>query len=93
MANRSAGAVVARVMDEQEAASQERVELRCPSGKLFAMLVRDPAADRQLNRSLNLVEVSCSDCRRHQRAIGQQCTRVLHRFDFAGQLVETVIVK
>jgi len=68
------------------------VELRCPVGprRLFAKLrlsgVRPPVTQD------NLIELSCSDCRRSLRAEGKAVQFVLHRFDIVGMLIETVLV-
>lgn len=56
--------------------------MRCPANpsRLFARL-RGPVIVEG-----NLIEVSCRDCRRRPG------TRVLHRFDVLGNLVETIEV-
>lgn len=38
----------------------------------------------------NLIEFACSDCRRAYKQRGENLTLVLHRYDLAGTLVETV---
>lgn len=38
----------------------------------------------------NLMELACRDCAKALRAQGEDVSRVLHRFDFLGNLVETV---
>lgn len=72
--------------------SFREVELRCPTGprKLFAKLrlagLPTPVTDD------NLIELSCQDCRRRLRSEGRPVALVLHRFDIAGTLIETVVV-
>jgi hypothetical protein len=39
----------------------------------------------------NLMELACSDCRRFMRKDGENVALVLHRFDFLGEYVETVV--
>lgn len=71
-------------------------ELRCPFGprKLLAKIrLRGDGTVRVTEG--NLLELSCRDCthRARRRAFQEgtpEPTRVLHRFDVAGQLVETV---
>lgn len=70
----------------------ETIELRCDANprRLFAkLLVRETphVADG------NLLEFSCRDCRASLRASGAGAEVVLHRFDVAGELVETVVVR
>jgi hypothetical protein len=38
----------------------------------------------------NLIELPCDDCRSRLRKSGRLVRRVLHRFDLAGSLVETL---
>lgn len=39
----------------------------------------------------NLLELACRDCARNGRQFDPSVKRVLHRFNFAGELVESVI--
>lgn len=39
----------------------------------------------------NLMEFSCDNCRKRLRQEGRFVTHVLHRYDFVGRVVETVI--
>ena len=41
----------------------------------------------------NLIELACADCRVRLRKSGRPAARVLHRFDFAGDLVSTLVVE
>jgi hypothetical protein len=72
--------------------SVREVELRCPTGprKLFAKLRM--SGDNASITSDNLIELSCQDCRRRLRNEGQEVSLVLHRFNIAGELIETVVV-
>ena len=73
--------------------SVREVELRCPTGprKLFAKLrmsgILAPVTED------NLIELSCQDCRRRLRGEGDVVKLVLHRFNIAGNLIETEIVR
>jgi hypothetical protein len=66
------------------------VQLRCPTGpgRLLAILRQNGERPRYLDD--NTVEFACSDCARDLRKQGYEIARVLHRFNFAGDLVETV---
>lgn len=68
------------------------VELRCPEGfrRLFSKLLL--SGDHPRVTSGNLLEFACSDCKKNLRDQGQPVRLVLHRFDLAGELVESVVV-
>jgi hypothetical protein len=40
----------------------------------------------------NLIELACEDCKYHAKAGGHPVKRVLHRFDLAGELVQTLVI-
>jgi hypothetical protein len=65
------------------------VEIRCPVGprRLFSKLRL--AGERPVYTEDNLIEFACGDCRKalHDPSV----TRVLHRFDFLGELVTTEV--
>lgn len=67
------------------------VEIRCPIGPrrlLFKMLL---AGERPHVDSSNLIELACVDCTRTLRKKDPSVLRVLHRYDLAGSLVESVV--
>lgn len=67
------------------------VEVRCPAGpqRLFTKL-RLGQTTAQYIQPDNLIEFSCGDCARLiARANGLRVT-VLHRFNFVGELVQTL---
>lgn len=69
------------------------VEIRCPVGprRLFLKMLAD--GDKLVITDGNLLELACSDCKRLLRdKHGIHSSRVLHRYDLAGSLVETVII-
>ncbi len=67
------------------------VELRCPVGpkQLLAKLRTD--GEKAHVTSDNLMELACRDCARNAREYDPAVRRVLHRFDFAGELIESVV--
>lgn len=67
------------------------VEVRCPVGpqKLFTKLKLGEESGGYLPNGL--IEFSCSDCAKRIGRVMQQRVRVFHRFDFAGELIQTVV--
>ncbi len=66
------------------------VEVRCPAGprKLFTKLRLTGESVRYIQPD-NLIEFACDDCsRRLNREHGTRI-RVLHRFNFLGELIAT----
>lgn len=67
------------------------VEVRCPTGpqQLFTKLRLGQTAARYVQPG-NLIEFACADCAKTlTRAAGTRHS-VLHRYNFLGELVETV---
>lgn len=72
----------------------ETVEIRCPIGprRLLSKLL--VAGEQPKHVEGNLIEFSCEDCKRTLRKKQDPTiVRVLHRYDLAGTLVETLIVR
>jgi hypothetical protein len=80
----------------------EVVELRCPveyprndgtchPGKLLAQLYLTGTRPSFVQPD-NLIEMPCTDCMRRLRKVRSGVLRVLHRYDLAGALVETLVV-
>jgi hypothetical protein len=78
----------------------EEVEVRCPvptelpsghciPGKLLLKLRLSGEIPSYVYPD-NLIELACEDCRTRLRKRGVSVKRVLHRFDLAGTLVETL---
>lgn len=69
-------------------------ELRCPNGpgKLLAK-VFSAGEQPQYVHPANWIELACLDCKRARVRRGQDCQRVLHRFNIIGELIETLIVE
>lgn len=69
--------------------SDELVELRCPveRQRMFGKMRSLPRGSQIV--AGNLVEFSCDRCSRS----GEEGWRTVHRYDFTGELIETVKVK
>ena len=69
----------------------EVVEIRCPVGpqRLFAKFRLEGGVSPHVTQD-NLVEFACSDCKKALRDKGVPVSRVLHRYDFFGELIESV---
>lgn len=70
------------------------MELRCPVGPrhLFARMIQRGERPVYVHPD-NLIEFSCYHCRHDlERRQGRRVRRVLHRYDIAGTLVETLVV-
>jgi hypothetical protein len=68
------------------------VEVRCPTGprKLFTKLKLGETTARMIQPS-NLIEFRCPDCTRLlRRSYGDAGQAVYHRYNFIGELVETI---
>lgn len=71
----------------------ETVEVRCPVGprRLFAKFRLEGGVSPHITED-NLVEFACADCRKAvQEKRRTRITRVLHRYNFLGELVTTVV--
>lgn len=73
----------------------QKVEIRCPQGpkNLLMKLQRDPSSIVPVTEGL--MELLCRDCTRHarrqMRSAGlSENFRIVHRFNFAGEFVESV---
>lgn len=65
------------------------VDLRCPVGPRRLLAILRQEGKKPLYVDGNLVEFACSDCARSARRAGRDVLRVLHRFNFVGELVST----
>jgi len=79
---------------------QTEVEVRCPvpwvggsgrcrPGRLLFKLRLSGAVPSFVHPD-NLIELQCEDCVYRLRRKGHQVKRVLHRYDLAGNLIETL---
>lgn len=69
------------------------VELRCPVGPRQLLLKLRVSDERPHINEDNLMEITCRDCAKNARQFDPSVKRVLHRFNFAGDLVESVVEK
>ncbi len=69
----------------------DTVEVRCPVGprQLLIKLRLGEESGRRVDPG-NLMELSCNDCSRRLSRERNESLRVLHQFNFAGELVRTV---
>lgn len=78
----------------------EEIEVRCPvpqpapggqcrPGKLLMRLLVSGEQPSYVHPD-NLIELTCDECRRRLRRQGVSVSRVLHRFNLAGELVESL---
>ena len=67
------------------------IEVRCPVGpqRLFTKLKLGEESATYIEPG-NLLEFTCSDCAKRLSRERQQALRVFHRFNFIGELVETL---
>lgn len=67
------------------------IEIRCPVGprRLLSKVISEGGTPHITG---NLIEFACDDCKRYERKSDPDVVRVLHRFDLAGSLVESLIV-
>ncbi len=68
-----------------------RVDLRCPEDprRLLTRLLLN--GDKPSYVEGNLIELACYECKAQYRRQGNPVARVLHRYDFVGDLIETVV--
>ena len=64
----------------------------CFPGRLLLRL-RQRGEQPTMIQPNNLMELYCEDCTRAVRKAGRKVKRVLHRYDYGGFLVETLLVK
>lgn len=67
------------------------VEIRCPVGPRRLLAKTLMSGERPHVTDGNLIEVACDDCKRSMRQQGKVVARVLHRFNIAGELIESVV--
>lgn len=65
------------------------VEIRCPVGPRRLLFKMIQAGEKPHVDEGNLIELACADCTRTLRKADATVLRVLHRYDLAGDLVES----
>lgn len=70
----------------------QSVDIRCPYNlrKLFMKLQLSGDTPKYVDG--NLMEIACYDCARDLRSTGVEVVRVLHYFNFLGELVRTEVI-
>ncbi len=71
----------------------EIVEIRCPSDLRRLFMKLRISGEQPKYVAGNLLEIACSDCKRELRKQGVVASRVLHYFNFLGELVTTEVVR
>lgn len=83
--------------------AEEVVDVRCPAGwprgdgschpGKILLKIRQSGEKPSYVHPDNLIELYCDDCTRRLRRSGRNVRRVLHRYDFIGTLIETLVVE
>jgi hypothetical protein len=91
------------VDDRLDVPEEEAVDVRCPAGFLRAdgtctpgrllFKIRQRGEKPSYVHPDNHIELYCDACTRKLRKAGRNVKRVLHRYDFIGTLMETLIVE
>jgi hypothetical protein len=84
--------VPSQVVDVRCPVGMLRDDGTCHPGKLLLKIHRAGGRPAYVHPD-NLIELYCEDCTRRLRRAGRGVRRVLHRYDFAGSLVETLVVE
>lgn len=70
-------------------------ELRCSAGQLLAKLVSEGGRPTFVHPN-NVIELACRGCKgdrnRDRRPGDPRVQHVLHRYNYAGELVETLVI-
>lgn len=69
------------------------VDLRCPEDQRTLLMRYRMETGQPAPVSDNLLELNCRSCTRNARQFDSSVANVLHRFDLAGQLVESLVVR
>ena len=73
-------------------AESPATEIRCPTEyrRMFGKLVR---RGEDVTVVENLLEFSCRSCTKEQKAADPAIVRVVHRYNIAGELIETAVCR
>jgi DNA-directed RNA polymerase subunit RPC12/RpoP len=69
----------------------EPIEIRCPVGPKRLLFKLRLTGLPPIYTDDNLLEIACDDCKRLVRNRGRQVNRVIHAFNFLGELVTTKV--
>jgi hypothetical protein len=83
---------MAEVVDVRCPVGPRRADGTCHPGKLLLKIRQEGQRPAYVHPD-NLIELFCEDCTRRARKSGRPVKRILHRYDFLGQLVETLVVE
>lgn len=83
---------MAEVVDVRCPVGPRREDGTCHPGKLL-LKIRQSGEKPAYVHPDNLIELYCEDCTRRLRKQGRAVRRVLHRYDFIGTLIETLVVE
>lgn len=79
------------VVDVRCPVEQRREDGTCHPGRLLLKIHQAGERPAYVHPD-NLIELYCEDCTRRLRKRGRRVRRVLHRYDFIGELIETLVV-
>jgi hypothetical protein len=82
----------ARLVEVRCPVSQPLPDGHCRPGRLLLKLRLSGILPSFVHPD-NLIELACDDCKYRLKRAGHPVKRVLHRFDLAGELVETLTVE
>lgn len=68
------------------------IDIRCPEGPRKLLMKLQINGERPTFTEGNLIELSCDHCKATLRRGRMKVTRVLHRYDLSGELIETEVV-
>lgn len=68
------------------------IDIRCPEGPRKLLMKLQINGEKPTYTDGNLIELSCDHCKATLRRRRMAVTRVLHRFDLAGELIETEVI-
>lgn len=68
----------------------EWVEIRCPEHPV-RLLLKLERPRLVVEDGMNIIEIACKDCRSMMRKRRRHVVLVVHRFNIAGEFIETVV--
>lgn len=68
------------------------IDIRCPEGPRKLLMKLQLSGEKPTYSDGNLIELSCDHCKVTLRRQGMRVKRVLHRYDLAGELIETEVI-
>jgi hypothetical protein len=68
------------------------VDIKCPVGPRKLLMKLQLNGEKPSFAEGNLIELACDDCKKRLRQRRMAVARVLHRYNFLGELIESEIV-